>query len=78
MHRTQISLEDHQYDGLMQEVRRRRISLSALIRQLAAEYLQQQKVGQEKDPLKKLAGIAEGSGEAVGRNHNQYLYGKRR
>jgi hypothetical protein len=72
MHRTQISLEDKQYEQLTQEARRLGISLSALLRRLVGEYFVRRP--EPKDPLDRLTGIAEGSGEPVGREHNRYLY----
>lgn len=72
MHRTQISLKEDQYANLMREAQRRGISLSALIRQLADEFLDKRTT--EKSALDRLAGIGQGSGEPVGRDHNRYLY----
>ncbi len=74
MHRTQISLEEKQYLFLMQESRRRGVSLSDLIRQFVAEEMRQSP--SIEDPLDKLAGMAEGPGDAVGREHDRFLYGK--
>jgi metal-responsive CopG/Arc/MetJ family transcriptional regulator len=72
MHRTQISLKDDQYANLMQEAQRRGISLSELIRRLADEFLDNQATTES--ALDRLAGIGQGSGEPVGRDHNRYLY----
>jgi hypothetical protein len=76
MHRTQISLEERQYDFLAQESSRQGISLSELIRRLISDYMRQHPT--EPDPLDRLAGIAEGDGEAVGRLHDDYLFGRSR
>ena len=75
MHRTQISLEDQQYENLVVESRRRHISLSALIRQLVSDYFEKKPIPQT-NPLKQLAGIGEGTGQSVGREHNRFLYRK--
>jgi metal-responsive CopG/Arc/MetJ family transcriptional regulator len=75
MHRTQISLEEAQYERLAQEARRLRISLSELIRRLVSRYLDQQPAPEK--ALDQIAGIATGTGEAVGREHNRFLYGKK-
>jgi hypothetical protein len=74
MHRTQISLEPEQYRRLGDEARRRGISLAALIRGLIDDHLGR---GQQPDddPLEGLVGIGEGTGEAVGREHDRHLYG---
>lgn len=74
MHRTQISLEEDQYQFLIQEAHKRKKSLSAIIRQLVTEHFKEKTSA---NPLEKIAGIAEGDGQAVGKNHNQYLYGKK-
>lgn len=76
MHRTQISLSEEQYEALRRESRKQGISLSALIRKLIAEHLMDH--DDQRDPLSTLAGIAEGSGEPIGREHNRFLYGKNR
>lgn len=74
MHRTQISLEEQQYEHLVAESRRRSISLSAIIRQLVSEHLEKQST--PLNPLDQIAGIGEGDGQSVGREHNRFLYGK--
>lgn len=74
MHRTQISLEEKQYLFLAQESRRRGVSLSDLIRQFVAEEMRQSP--SIEDPLDKLTGMAEGPGDAIGREHDRFLYGK--
>lgn len=74
MNRTQISLESAQYDWLVAEARRRRISLSGLIRKMVSEH--SAKGGRKRDPLAAVAGIAAGSGDPIGREHNRFLYGK--
>lgn len=74
MHRTQISLEDEQYQALLRESRQRRLSLSAIIRELVRDRLVVKSA--RKNPLDGLAGIGEGTGEPVGKDHNRFLYGK--
>ena len=74
MHRTQISLHQEQYISLQQEAQRLGISLSEMIRRIVQEHFAKQNT--ETNPLNALAGIAEGTGEAVGRHHNRFLYGK--
>ena len=75
MHRTQISLEHEQYRLLGAEARRQGISLSALIRRLVDEFFGSERPP-EQDPLEAVIGIGSGTGEAVGREHNRYLYGR--
>ena len=74
MHRTQISLEHEQYRRLGAEARRRGVSLSALIRSLVDQHLLVDGAS-ARDPLDAVIGIGSGSGDAVGREHNRYLYG---
>ena len=76
MHRTQISLETSQYEWLLAESRRRGVSLSALIRQMVAE--RSVATRRTRDPLAAISGIAAGTGDPVGREHNRFLYGKPR
>jgi hypothetical protein len=76
MHRTQISLESGQYEWLVAESRRRRISLSGLIRQMVSERSAAGGRGRGRDPLAAVTGIAAGSGDPIGREHNRFLYGK--
>ncbi len=76
MHRTQISLEAKQYEWLLAESRRRGVSLSALIRQMVSE--RSAATPRRRDPLAAITGIAAGSGDPVGREHNRFLYGKPR
>jgi Ribbon-helix-helix domain len=79
MHRTQISLEREQYQLLVREARRRGISLSALLRELVvARYQRPKGPRAQSDPLAKITGLGEGTGEAVGRSHNKLLYGRKR
>jgi hypothetical protein len=80
MHRTQISLDRDQYELLTREARRRGMSLSALLRELVNARYQKRprRARRAKDPLAAIIGIGSGTGEAVGRNHNVFLYGRKR
>ena len=80
MQRTQISLEREQYDLLVTEAQRRGVSLAAVVRQLIAERLREPKrsAGRRGDPLAAITGLGAGTGAAVGRNHNRFLYGRDR
>jgi hypothetical protein len=75
MHRTQISLQEIQYERLLHEAQRLGISLSELIRRLADDYFAQHHP--TVDPLSTLAGIGHGDGQPVGREHNRFLYGSK-
>jgi hypothetical protein len=75
-HRTQISLEDWQYQILVELSRKTKKSLSAIIRELLSERLLTQTVNKEKDPVSGLIGIGRGDGSPVARKHDKYLYGR--
>lgn len=77
-HRTQISLEDWQYQMLLEISRKTKKSLSGIIRDLIAETFTKQAGDKEEDPLFKLIGIGAGDGAPVAREHDRYLYGKRK
>ena len=70
MHRTQISLEEWQYESLRTQAEREGRSLAALIREILARYL---KPG-TRTRLEEIEGVAEGPPD-LGRNHDRYLYG---
>jgi len=74
MHRTQILLDEEQYESLAREAQRLGISLSELIRRLVSQYFQDQPALEQ--GLEQIAGIAKATGEATGREHNRFLYGK--
>lgn len=76
MHRTQISIEDEHYAYLVREARSAGVSIAGLLRQMIVERMQGQT--EASDPLDALAGIAEGDGTTVGREHDRYLYGSRK
>lgn len=78
MHRTQISLEPEHYDLLVREARRRGVSLAAVVRELIEARLQDTARARDKRPLDALKGVGAGDGQAVGRRHNEFLYGGKR
>lgn len=80
MHRTQISLEADQYKRLREESRRRGVSLSQILRELIDAGLCRAKPsrGKRADPLARITGIAAGTGERVGRDHDRILYARKR
>ena len=75
-HRTQISLEDWQYQAILELSKKTRQSISAIIRELLSDRLLSNTVDKEKDPLTKIIGIGNGNGKPVARKHDKYLYGK--
>lgn len=75
MHRTQISLQEAQYQYLQQKAAKAHISLSSVIRNLIDNNMQCKTKTESK--IEKLIGIAKGSGETVGRHHDVFLYGRK-
>lgn len=75
MHRTQISLEEQQYHNLRQYARQRKLSISAIIRELLEQHVPATAPDNEDiSPLKQLKGIVSGKGKTTGKNHNDVLY----
>ena len=77
MHRTQVSLENHQLARLRELAEAEGKSIAALIRGLVEAYIERHPKPNE-DPLARLKGIVEGDGQAGGRDHDRYLYGNQR
>lgn len=73
MHRTQILLEEEQYEGLKKESRTTGESLSAIIRRCIAHHLD----AARQDPLLDLVGSIEKAGDPapsdLGERHDRYL-----
>jgi hypothetical protein len=76
-HRTQISLEDWQYQILLEVSKRTKKSLSAIIRDLVSEKFSRQSVKIKGDPIWGIVGMGAGDGSSVAREHDKFLYGKR-
>jgi len=77
-HRTQISLDNWQYQALIELSRKTKKSLSAIIRDLLSEKLLTHSWNKKTDPLSGLIGTGTGDGSPVARKHDTYLYGKRK
>ena len=75
MRRTEIRINDVQFQHLSNEARERGISRSALIRALIDEYFAGSRMSRA-ESLYSLKGIGKGPGDPVGRDHNRYLYGE--
>ncbi len=74
-HRTQIYLEQGQYELLRSRARREGKSLASLIREALDEYLGRKGPRGRLDPLRRVIGIGEGDGAAVAENVEDFLYG---
>lgn len=77
-HRTQVSLEDWQYQVLLETSRKTKKSLSSIIRELVTEKFSRQAESAKSDPIMKIIGIGAGDGSPVAREHDKYLYASRK
>lgn len=76
MHKTQVSLEEWQYEALKSKATQQGRSISELVRGILADYLGKQRL----DPKSSIIDI-EGLGndlEASGQEHDQFLYDAQR
>ena len=76
-HRTQISLDDWQYQVLLDLSRKTRKSLSALIREMITEKLAPKVGVAENDPIYSIVGIGGSGLKHTARDHDAVLYGKK-
>lgn len=76
MKRTQIILEEWQYEWLIEGAERQGLSMSALLRQLLTEAIERRQAESwEDDPLWGVIGIAEGPDDGItSENLDQFLY----
>lgn len=78
-HRTQISLDDWQYQLLLDLSRKTRKSLSALIREMITEKLAPKAgVVAEGDPLYSIVGMGSSGQRHTARTHDAVLYGTKK
>ena len=77
MHRTQVYLEESQYEALRARARREGRSLASVIREIIDVQLGVRYAGGLKDPFRGVIGVGEGDGSAVAENYEDYLYGGR-
>ena len=77
-HRTQISLDDWQYQLLLEVSRKTRKSLSSLIRDLITERFAAKSENLGSDPVFDIVGIGSSGHKKTARNHDAVLYGKSR
>lgn len=74
-HRTQISLENRQYQELLMISRKTGKSLAGIIREMLDEHLAKRAANMQKDPLWDVIGLGSGDGAPVAREHDRFLYG---
>ena len=77
-HRTQISLDDWQYQLLLDVSRKTKKSLSSLIRELITERFSAKPENINHDPIFDIVGIGNSGHKKTARNHDAVLYGKSR
>ena len=77
MHRTQVYLDEAQYQMLKTRARREGRTLAAVIREILDAHVQRGGRGAASDPFDAVIGLAKGDGSAVAEHHADYLYGKR-
>ncbi|MFH1029296.1 MAG: hypothetical protein V1791_14955 [Pseudomonadota bacterium] len=77
-HRTQISLEDWQYQVLLDVSHKTKKSLSALIRELITERFAAKPEDISRDPVFEIVGLGCSGHKKTARNHDAVLYGKSR
>ncbi len=78
LRRTQISLEDWQFQTLSEISKKTKKSMSLIIRETLSEKFLNKKIGNneiENDPVSFLSGIGNGDGMPAAREHDKYLYG---
>jgi hypothetical protein len=73
MHRTQLMLEEWQYEALRQRAETSGKSISALVREILATHLAARPGAKR---LELMEGVAEGPTD-LARDHDRELYGKR-
>ncbi|MFA4830462.1 MAG: hypothetical protein WC855_06185 [Thermodesulfovibrionales bacterium] len=77
-HRTQISLEDWQYQILLEMSKKEKKSLSYIIREFLSEKFSKHVVKTKEDSVWSIIGIGSGDGSPVAREHDRFLYAKRK
>jgi hypothetical protein len=76
-HRTQISLDDWQYQTLLDLSRKTKKSLSALIREMISEKFAPKPGVAEDDPVYSIVGMGGSGQKHTARDHDAVLYGKK-
>lgn len=77
-HRTQISLEDWQYQALLEISKKTKKSLSNIIRDLLTEKFSKEAIKVKEDSVWSIIGIGSGDDSPVAREHDRFLYAKRK
>ena len=76
LHRTQVLLEDWQYQYLRQLSSKTNRSVSSILQEWVAESIRSRtQESTWQDPFFDIIGMVSGDGKPVGREHDRYLYG---
>lgn len=75
-HRTQVSIEEWQYQKLIEASRTKKKSISNIIRDLITEKYSKQPDRRNPDPIFAIVGTGAGNGDAIAKEHDKFLYGK--
>ncbi len=76
MRRTQIGLNEREYDFVRHEARRRRTTVAAVIRELIHDRMAKKRRVAPDHPLRDIIGLGRGDGSPVSEKHDQYIYGQ--
>jgi hypothetical protein len=78
MKRFQFALTRRDYAFLRHEARRRRTSMSAVIRELIQDRIRARRRIPRDHPFRNIIGIGRGDGSPVSEKHDEYLYARPR
>lgn len=78
VHRTQVYLDDGQYQALRSRAQREKKTLAAVLREILDQHLGGARRSRKADALDRVIGIGEGDGQAVAEHYQDHLYGARR
>ena len=76
MRRTQISLDQSEYDFLRREAKRRGKSMTAIVRELVRDGMGKRQRLPPDHPLRNIIALGRGDGAPVSEKHDMYLYGR--
>jgi hypothetical protein len=75
MHRSQILLEEWQYQYLSDEARREGKSISQLVRELVTEWIESHRIDTgERDPFFDVIGMVSSGDGHIAAEHDRYIY----
>lgn len=78
MKRISVALSQRSYNFLRREVRLRRTSMAAVIREMIEDRMRARRRTRAGHPFQNIIGLGRGDGSPVSENHDRYLCGWRR